>query len=116
MTRPKPATLGPLFDPLSMQAAQIRFENFHEANPHVYELFCKFALQAAARRPRFSARTVLHRIRWATTIETDSDDGFKINNNWSPFYVRLFEIDHPELAGFFEKRTAIADAREVGCE
>ena len=30
---------------------------------------------------------------------------FKINNNWFPFYSRLFEHDHPNYRGFFRLRT-----------
>jgi hypothetical protein len=88
------------------------FFAFHKANPHVYALFVRFALQAAARRNNFSARCVFHRIRWATQVESTGDD-FKINNNWSPFYVRLFEIDHPEQKGFFRKRAAAADTADL---
>jgi len=87
-----------------------RFEIFHREHPEVYELFTRFALQVAATgRGRFSARAIFHRIRWFTAIETNDPDGFKINSIWSPFYARMFEQDHPELAGFFEKRKASAD-------
>ena len=32
------------------------------------------------------------------------NDGFKYNNNYTPYYVRLLEKEHPEFIGFFEKR------------
>ncbi len=90
--------------------ARAKFWVFHKNNPHVYDLFCRFALVAARRgRTRFSARTVLHRIRWYTQIETEDPGGFKVNNNWSPFYARLFVHDFPEYATLFETRTAHAD-------
>ncbi len=84
------------------------FAEWHEKNPHVYALFVRFALQAAERRPYFSARTVLHRIRWHTTVETVGDD-YKVSNNWSPFFARMFERDHPEHKGFFRMRDSAAD-------
>ncbi len=90
------------------------FNDFDAANPHVYTLFVKYAHQAAARRPRFSARTILHRIRWHTAIETDDPEGFKVNNNWSPFYARRFEREYPRHAGFFSMRGSVAD--EMGDE
>jgi hypothetical protein len=31
-------------------------------------------------------------------------DGFKVNNNYTPYYARLYEAEHPELKGFFAKR------------
>jgi hypothetical protein len=86
------------------------FRRFHAKNPHVYRLFVRFSLQATGRRPYFSARTVLHRIRWETTIETDDPKGFKVANAWSAFYARMFERDLPEHKGFFRMNDSVADA------
>lgn len=85
-----------------MSTVTERFEKYHRENPHVYAMFKKFALQSASRRSRFSARAVFHRMRWQSMIE--GNDEFKINNNYSPYYARLFEQEYPDLAGFFEKR------------
>lgn len=85
------------------------FRRFHAKNPHVYRLFVRFSLQATGRRPYFSARTVLHRIRWETTIETDDPKGFKVANAWSAFYARMFERDHPDHQGFFRMCESAAD-------
>jgi len=87
----------------------IAFRGFHANNPHVYAAFKQFALQAAERRSHYSARDIIHRVRWWSSIESNDPDGWKINNNWSPFYARLFERDHPELTGFFERRRSVAD-------
>jgi hypothetical protein len=85
------------------------FREFHEANPQIFALFKRFAQDAKARRPRFSARTILHRIRWYTAVETDDPAGFKINNNWSPFYARLLILEDSSFDGFFELRRSKAD-------
>lgn len=86
------------------------FEAFHAANPHVYQLFEKFTFEAIrAGRKRFSARTVLHRIRWYTSVETQDPQGFKINDHWSPFYARMFHGRYPAHDGFFAMRMADAD-------
>ncbi len=86
------------------------FEAFHAENPDVYQLFERFALEAAnAGRKRFSAYTVAGRIRWYTSVETRDPTGFKINNNWIPFYARMFHERWPRYAGFFEMRAAVAD-------
>lgn len=90
-------------------ARLIAFEQFHRANPHVYEAFKRFAKEARQRRDHFAARDIIHRIRWWTEIESNDADGFKINNNWSPFYARLLIKDDPTFAGFFELRRAAAD-------
>ena len=85
------------------------FERFHKENPHVYKKFCEFALEAAAVRDKFSARTVLHQVRWWTDIKTQDPAGFKICNNWSPFFARLFMRDYPKYEEFFVLRGSVAD-------
>ncbi len=90
--------------------AQRDFEAFHAENPDVYQLFERFTFEAIqAGRKRFSARTVLHRIRWYTSVETRDPQGFKINDHWSPFYARMFHERYPAYAGFFELRESVAD-------
>ena len=96
---------------LFRRAAERDFWVFHADNPQVYRLFCKFADDVVrSGRSRYSARTILHRIRWYTTVETDDPTAsVKINDHWSPFYARLYEKDHPNAGELFEKRRSIAD-------
>ncbi len=95
--------------PTEAELAREAFDAFHALNPKVYDLFERFTLQAVrAGRGRFSAYAVRERIRWYTEIETAGDD-FKLNNNFVPYYVRLFEEKHAEHVGFFETRRARAD-------
>lgn len=89
--------------------ARRRFEDFHRANPRVFSLFERFALQAArAGRTRYSARTIIHRIRWYVEVETTGDH-FKVNNDYSPFYARMFVRKWPMYKDLFEMRTSVAD-------
>ena len=85
-------------------AKRITSPEFHAANPHVYHLYKQFALQATERRRYFSARAIIHRIRWFTMIETDTEGGLKINDHLSSFYARLFMKEHPEHDCFFSTR------------
>jgi len=81
-----------------------RFARFHAANPHVYELFARFAAEVrAAGHNRFSADAILHRIRWYCGVETKNMD-FKINNDFSAYYSRLLVSNDPSFDGFFETR------------
>lgn len=79
-----------------------KFELFHEENPHVYDMFCKFTMQAINRgHKRLSAWMVANRIRWETSIETTGNE-YKISNDFIALYARKFMEDHPEHEGFFK--------------
>lgn len=84
---------------------------FHEANPGVYRLFCRFTREAIERgRRHFSVCMVIERIRWETMIVT-ADADFKINNNHRAYYARLWMREHPEHDGFFRTRRVVATGR-----
>ena len=84
---------------------EIEFDKFHGNNPHIYELFKKYVLQVIERGfQHYSARTIIHRIRWHTSVDTTDPEGFKINNNHSPYYARMFLARFPQHAGFFRNR------------
>ena len=40
------------------------FQKHDAANPHIYDMFKSFALQAAIYKNRYSAKSIFHRIRW----------------------------------------------------
>ena len=54
---------------------------------------------------KYSARTILHRIRWHYAIER-GDREFKCNDHWSPPLARWFMQRHPKHADFFELRVS----------
>ena len=67
-------------------------------------LFENLALQVAtAGLSRYSARAVLHRLRWHHQVER-GDREFKIDNRHSAPLARWFLASHPELPEFFETR------------
>lgn len=79
------------------------FEAHHAGNPHIYTMFCRYAIQAAAVRKHYSAKIIFHRMRWHTDIE-ERGSQFKIDDGWISHYARLFIEDHPQHSGFFETR------------
>ena len=88
----------------SSEERKLSWWRWHQANPHVYELFERFSLEAARHgHTRFSHWLVMNRIRWETTIDTTGVD-FKISNNHIAYYARLFMARHPEHAGFFHTK------------
>jgi len=82
-----------------------RFWAFHAANPHVYGEFCRFADQAiASGRKHLSSSMIFERIRWETMIQTRGEGSLKLNNNFQPFYARLWLRNHPDKPEFFRLR------------
>lgn len=91
---------------------QREFEVFHAENPHVYELFCRFAMQAIdAGREKFGARSIWERMRWYVAFETTGDDDYKLNDHHPPYYARMFMREHQECEGFFETRRVLGEER-----
>ena len=77
---------------------------YHQKNPQVYDLIKKYTFEViSAGYTRYSMYTVINRVRWHAMIETIGDQ-FKVNNNHSPFYARLFMEEFPEYGRFFETR------------
>lgn len=57
----------------AMDRLKAEFWAWHRKNPHVYELFKKFTFQVMeAGHGHYSARAIVHRIRWHTDIETST--------------------------------------------
>ena len=81
------------------------FRAFDRENPEVWSLFCRFTGDARkAGLSHYSADAVLHRIRWFTSVETKSDDGFRLNNNFAAYYARKWQRLNPEAKDFFRTR------------
>ena len=88
-----------------------RFEKFHAANPHVYAELHKLATQyRSARGDRQIGISLLFEVlRWHTMLQTDSDDGFKLSDNYRAFYSRLLMESDASLAGLFRTKRSCAD-------
>ena len=84
------------------------FKNYHEENPHIYEEFKRLAKILIKRGYiRLGSKQIMEYIRFETKIT--GNDKFKINNNYTSGYSRLFEKDFPEYNGYFSKRLVIND-------
>lgn len=82
-----------------------RFSDFHLANPQVYDLIERFALELInAGHAHFGIGAVYERVRWEVAVTTRSVDGLKLNNNHRAYYARLFRARYPEHARFFATR------------
>ena len=80
--------------------------------------FDGLALFVASRgRKRYSADSILHRLRWHFDFDDDErTDGFKCNNNWTAPLARWFLARHPEFPKFFELRERVDDGYREAAE
>ena len=84
---------------------QEKFEKFHNKNPHVYDVLERFALEAKNKgKKKIGIDLLIQRARWEVIMNTETFDGFKINNSFSSRYVRLLIEKNPMLEDLFELR------------
>jgi hypothetical protein len=84
------------------------FLGWLDANWGIWDEFCDLAELARLKgRTRWSARAILHVLRWHRMVR-DSGGTWKINNNWSAPLSRLYNA----LAGFdfFQERNPALSA------
>ena len=82
------------------------FFTWLERNKPIYQSFVAKALAMSYHRDHYSARAILHVIRYETDLR-DSEGTVKINNNWSPGMARLAMTEYPTLDGFFKIRDTL---------
>jgi len=82
---------------------QSRFAKYHQDNPQIYRAFNLFAWEAINKgRKYYGAKALMEVVRWKTTVEGSGI--FKINNNYTSRYARMWEANNPQHEGFFRKR------------
>jgi hypothetical protein len=82
-----------------------RFAAFDAANPHIYTALVYLAYQIKDTGvSRISVKHLLEVVRYNRRIVTKSDDGVKINNDFSAMYGRKIISTDSHLAPFFETR------------
>lgn len=93
-----------------------RFATFNADYPQVYRLIQGFARDIKRRGfKHYGINAIVNRARWevAMTWGPDSEQGFKMNNDFAPLYARRIMDDFPgEFGGFFRVRRR----RAVGSE
>ena len=82
---------------------QLKFEAYHRRNPAIWETFKELTFQLIdAGRKHYSADGILHAIRFNTALRGEVT--YKINNNFSSYYSRMFTANFPHHKDFFEQR------------
>ena len=86
---------------------EVKFQNFNKENPRVYELYKRFAFSLIEKgHERLGSKMIMERIRWETKIST-TDHEYKINNNYTAYYARMFVKEFPYLIDKFRFRKLI---------
>lgn len=79
-----------------------RFLRAHRDAPGVWHGFERVALKLIEAGKKAGAIDILGRVRWEVEIEGGQD--WKVNNNYAPYYARIFAAKHNEHRDFFEFR------------
>lgn len=83
---------------------EIKTVEFHRANPHVYKAICDIVearIDSGAKR--ISMMSVVCQVRDDRTLRTDGSP-FKVNQNFSRPYAKMYVAEHPDRAHLFEFR------------
>ena len=88
-----------------------QFCQYHLDNPHIYIEFKKLALRLIRKgRKHYGAKAIFEVIRFNNALK--GNDQLKINNNFTPYYARLFAKDYPKHKDFFNTRKSKFDETE----
>lgn len=89
----------------------LKFVDYHQKTPLIYDAF-KITIWKAMNKGynEWSAKSIFEIIRWETSI--NGNDGFKINNNYTALYARMFANEYPEYKDFFKFKESKFDKLE----
>lgn len=80
----------------------VTFQQYHQANPHLYELYKAIALQLIQQNRRvIGSAHIFQKMRYEYQFKTDGSP-FKIDNNFAPMYARKFVLEHPQFGHLFK--------------
>jgi hypothetical protein len=84
----------------------LAFEEFHRANPHVYERLKRLAFRLKVRGvQRWGIKALYEVLRFEEAVATSASAGtYRLNNNFTALYARKLMEAEPDLEGFFELR------------
>jgi len=85
----------------------VRFGIYHRENPQVWRAFELKALSAVRMKQRFGAKAIFEILRWETAVSGTGE--FKLCNDFTPYYARLFEEVYPAYRDFFRKKDILPE-------
>lgn len=92
-----------------------RFERFDEANPNVYRALVALARRIRSRRPdsTIGIGMLYEVLRWDCYMETDSDEPYRLSNDFRAFYARKMMREELDLNGIFQTKKSVADLEDA---
>lgn len=80
----------------------VTFQQYHQANPHLYELYKSIAMQLIQQNRRvIGSAHIFQKMRYEYQFKTDGSP-FKIDNNFATMYSRKFVLEHPQYGHLFK--------------
>ena len=94
-----------------------KFMEYHRKNPQVWAEFenvGKWAVSVCLKRNinYLSADLIANQVRWKSFINTTEKD-YKVNNNFTSGYSRMFQQKYPEYAYLFRNRKTKEEKAET---
>jgi len=88
-----------------------RFKRFHAANPHVYDALVNLARRFRERRgeSKIGIGMLYEVLRWNYYMTTESEDDYKLSNDFRACYARLIMQKEADLKGIFQTKQSVAD-------
>jgi len=88
-----------------------RFAKFHSENPSVYACLVSLARQFRYQRPdaQVGIGMLYEVLRWNHYMEVNTNEEYKLCNDFRAPYARLIMEQEPELKGIFKMRFSVVD-------
>jgi hypothetical protein len=83
------------------------FTRFNKDNLGIFHAVVKFADKQRKLREYYSIEIILNVVRFHTDL-SGTGDPYKINNNYKPYYARMY-MQYRKCPGFFQLRGSLAD-------
>jgi len=81
------------------------FLNYHKDNKQIWGMFEDVALDLCLQgKNKLSSKAIFEDLRSSPVVQSLYKD-WKVNNTYSSFYPRIFELYYPMFSGRFEMRT-----------
>jgi len=88
-----------------------RFERFDVLNPQVYKALVSLSRRIRGKRPNstIGIGMLYEVLRWRCYMETDTEEPYKLSNDFRAFYARKIMREEADLKGIFQTKKSIAD-------